>query len=81
MDKELQVYYENRFSMFSEQGWKDLMEDIDARIAAINTLSGVETIETLYSRKGELDCLMWLRTLPDVSKDTYDSLNNEQNVA
>jgi hypothetical protein len=26
---ELQKYYEERFSMFSQQGWLDLIEDID----------------------------------------------------
>ena len=27
MDRELQDYYENRFSMMSSQGWVDFIED------------------------------------------------------
>ena len=28
MNKELQQYYEDRFTMFTTKGWKDLVEDL-----------------------------------------------------
>ena len=29
MEKELKQYYEDRFTMFTTKGWKDLVEDIE----------------------------------------------------
>jgi hypothetical protein len=77
MNKELQDYYEYRFDMFSRQGWKDLIEDIDARIKAIESIHGVKSIEVLFTRQGELDALNWLKTLPEVSREVYEQLEKE----
>jgi hypothetical protein len=32
LEPSLQKYYEERFSMMSTQGWKELMEDVDKMI-------------------------------------------------
>ena len=32
MNKDLQKYYEDRFTMFTTQGWKDLVVDIEKTI-------------------------------------------------
>lgn len=77
MDKNLEKYYEARFSMFADRGWKDLVEDIDARIKIVESIKGVDTIEKLWARKGELDTLEWLKSLPEVSQEVYNQLKDE----
>ena len=75
IDKKLQKYYEDRFSMMSEQGWLDLMVDVEAMLVSTNTLDGVDSIEKLHYRKGELSILNWLLSLKSVSEKSYEELS------
>ena len=79
MDKELQKYYEERFSMMATQGWKDLMEDVDNMVNALNNISVVQDEKDLMFKKGELSILTWLKTLKEVSERAFEELN-EKNV-
>lgn len=79
MTPELQRYYEDRFDLFSQQGWKDLMEDVDEMLAAMNNVSTIADEKSLQFRKGEISILTWLKTLKKVSEDAYEDLN-EKNV-
>jgi len=53
MTPELQKYYENRFNIFSMDGWKDLIEDVDKIIASINNIATVSDEKDLQFKKGE----------------------------
>lgn len=78
MQKELQEYYENRFSMMATQGWIDLMEDVDLMLKATDTLAGVDTEQTLQFKKGEISILHWLKNLRDASAEVYDQLTQAE---
>lgn len=78
MQKELQEYYENRFSMMSTQGWVDLIEDVDIMLKATDTLAGIDTEQQLHFRKGELSILHWLKNLRNASAEVYDQLQKEE---
>ena len=79
MDKELQKYYEDRFSMMASDGWRDLMEDIDNMIAPLNNIASISGEKELQFKKGELSILTWLKTLKQASELAYEGLN-EKNV-
>mgnify|MGYP003331077028 FL=1 len=79
MTPELQKYYEERFSMMATQGWKDLIEDIDNMVNALNNISTVQDEKDLMFKKGELSILTWLKTLREVSERAFEELN-EKNV-
>ena len=79
MTPELQKYYEDRFDLFSQQGWHDLMEDIDVMLEAMNNVSTIADEKSLQFRKGEISILIWLKTLKGVSEQAYEELN-EKNV-
>ena len=79
MNPELQKYYESRFEMMGNQGWKDLIVDIDNMIESLNNISVIPDEKTLQFRKGELSILTWLKTLREVSERAYEELN-EKNV-
>lgn len=81
MKRELQEYYENRFSMMATTGWQELMEDVDVMLKATDTLAGVDTEQLLHFRKGELSILHWLRNLKDASAEVYDQLQQEDDDA
>ena len=78
MQKELQDYYENRFSMMATQGWVDLIEDIEIMIEATNTLAGVDNEQQLHFKKGEMSILNWIKNLRDASAEVYDQLQQEE---
>lgn len=78
MDSKLEKYYNDRFSMMSQQGWKDLMEDVEGMFEEYNKVTGVGQT-TLDFRKGQLDILSWLLGLKDISELTYkDALEEEE---
>jgi hypothetical protein len=78
LDKELQEYYEARFDMMSTKGWKDLIVDIEKMIEERNNLLATKSLEELNLRKGQLDVLHWVRTLKQLSEESWEQLNNEQ---
>jgi hypothetical protein len=77
MNKQIQKYYEDRFSMMATQGWKDLIEDLETMLAATDNLSGVTTIEQLHFKKGEVSIMNWLKNLRDASAEVYEKLQEE----
>jgi hypothetical protein len=75
MNPELQKYYEERFSLFSQQGWVDLMEDVDKMLESLNNISTIDDANALQFRKGELSILLWLKNLKQISERAYEDLN------
>ena len=79
MTPELDKYYSDRFDLFSQQGWIDLMEDIEVMLEAMNNVSTITDEKSLQFRKGEISILTWLKTLKSVIERAYEDLN-EKNV-
>ena len=71
MDRELQAYYEDRFELMSLDGWKELIKDVKVMLDVTNTLSGIDTVEKLHFRKGEISIMNWLLSLQTISEETY----------
>jgi hypothetical protein len=81
VDKELQKYYEDRFSMMATQGWSDLAEDVKKIYDAVNNLAPVQNELDLFFRKGQLDILQWMLTLRESSAQAYEQLQNSSGDA
>lgn len=79
MSPDLQKYYESRFDMMATKGWKDLLDDIDEIVKALNNISVIKDEKDLQFKKGELSVFTWLQTLKQVSEKAYEELN-ETNV-
>ena len=77
LDPQLQKYYEDRFDLFSRQGWADLMEDVDNMLIPLNNVSTISDEKSLQFRKGEISILIWLKTLKVVSERAYEDLNEK----
>jgi hypothetical protein len=77
MDKKLQSYYENRFSMMSTDGWQDLMEDAQQMFNSLNHVLSIQNETDLMVKKGQLDLLQWLLNLKPASEQAYESLIND----
>ena len=66
--------------MFSQQGWLDLMEDVDKMLDSLNNISTIEDGNALQFRKGELSILLWVRNLKQISERAYEDLRAETNL-
>ena len=75
---ELKAYYEARFSMCCEKGWKDLVVDVEEMLKATDTLAGVQDEKALHFRKGEISIMRWILSLQRVSEEAYDQLTEEK---
>lgn len=80
MDINLQNYYEDRFTMMSTQGWKDLMDDTQNLFDTYNKINTVETFEEFHKRKGQIDILLWILSLKEVSEQSYKELQDEETI-
>lgn len=74
MDKKLQSYYEERFSMMATKGWSDLVEDAQAMFTALNNVLPIQNEAELQLKRGQLDILNWLINLKPVTEQTYEQL-------
>ena len=74
IEKKLQQYYENRFSMMSTDGWQDLMEDAQSMFDSLNHVLSIQNETDLMVKKGQLDLLQWLLNLKPASEQAYESL-------
>jgi hypothetical protein len=77
LDKELQEYYEARFDMMATKGWIDLLADVDKMIEERNNLMATKSLEELNLRKGQLDVLYWIKTLKQLSEESWEQLNEK----
>jgi hypothetical protein len=81
MNRQLQDYYEERFSMMASKGWKDLIEDIELMLSSTDTIKGVDTEQQLWFRKGEVSIMTWLKNLRESSTEVYEQLQKEEENA
>lgn len=81
MKKEIQKYYEDRFTMMATQGWKDFVEDVETMLVATDNLGGISTVEQLHFRKGEVSVMHWIKNLRDASGEVYERLQEEEDDA
>jgi len=54
MAPELEKYYNNYFSLFRNEGWKQLMEELESTARQTSDVQVVKDSEDLYFRKGQL---------------------------
>ena len=74
IDKKLQSYYENRFSMMATAGWQDLMEDAQQLFDALNQVLPIQNETDLQLKRGQLDILNWLLNLKPASEAAFEQL-------
>ena len=80
LDKKLQSYYENRFSMMATEGWQDLMVDAQGIFDSLNHVMSIQNESDLMVKKGQLDLLNWLLNLKPASEQAYEQLMSGDSV-
>lgn len=77
MDKDLEKYYENQFSMMATEGWKELIEDMKSLETNLVNVRTVADAQSLHYRLGQLDILDLILKRKDTCEQVYEQLSNE----
>ena len=74
MEKSLQRYYEETFSMMSTEGWKYLIEDLKELEANLVNVRTVKDEHSLNYRLGQLDILDLILNRKKTCEEIYEQL-------
>ena len=78
MDQETQKYYDNYFSLFMTDGWKQLMQDFSNNAVQINSIEAAKDNNDMYFRKGQLNILAYLLNLESVITNNHEQASATQ---
>lgn len=76
IDKELQTYYENQFDLFSSQGFRDFIEQVQNMYESYNEVTVLKDEKQLFFVQGQLDILQWLLKWQDTVLAAYKNLQD-----
>jgi hypothetical protein len=77
MDKKLQHYYEETFSMMSTEGWKYLIEDLKELETNLDNVRTVKDEQSLNYRLGQLDILDLILNRKKTCEEIFEQLQQE----
>ena len=77
MEKSLQRYYEETFSMMSTEGWKYLIEDLKELETNLDNVRTVKDEQSLNYRLGQLDILDLILNRKKTCEEIYEQLLQE----
>ena len=79
MDQETQTYYDQYFSLFLTDGWKQLIQDFSNNALQINSLEAVKDSNDMYFRKGQLNVLAHLINMETIVSTNYEEASKIEN--
>ena len=74
VDKETETYYNNYFSLFRNDGYKQLIEDLKSNVEAINNVDALKDEADMYYRKGQLNVLASLLNFETTIDNAFKEL-------
>jgi hypothetical protein len=78
MDRNLIEYYENAFSLFTQPGWKDFMEDVKRFLEPREDIMTVADAQQLNIRQGQIDALRWVLNRKEMMEAGYKQLMDSE---
>ena len=79
MDQETQTYYDQYFSLFLTDGWKQLIQDFSNNALQINSLEAVKDADDMHFRKGQLNVLANLINMETIVSTNYEEATKTEN--
>ena len=79
MDQETQTYYDQYFSLFLTDGWKQLVQDFSNNALQINSLEAVKDADDMHFRKGQLNVLAHLINMETIVSTNYEEATKTEN--
>ena len=80
MTQELETYFNNYFSMFRSEGWKQLISDLQGNVGQINSVEMTTDNDNLNFRKGQLATLATVLNLETQIDNAHEQAESEESV-
>ena len=77
IDKETEEYYNKYLDLFTNDGWKQLIEELRQNALAINSVEATKDSDDLYIRKGQLNVLAYLLNFESTVNNNFEELQKE----
>ena len=74
LDQETEQYYNKYFDLFSNPGWKQLIEELKQNALVINSVEATKDKNDLYLRKGQLNVLAYILNFETTTNTNYQEL-------
>tara|TARA_R110001606_G_C14854624_1_gene587637 strand:+ start:193 stop:438 length:246 start_codon:yes stop_codon:yes gene_type:complete len=78
VDQETQAYYDNYFSLFITDGWKQLTSEFTNNANNINSIEATKDANDMYFRKGQLNVLAHLINMETIVSTNYEEANKTE---
>ena len=78
MDPEVEKYYNNFFDLFTTEGWKQLLVDLEYNVKAINSVESVTDANDMYFKKGQINVLNNLLNMEYITNNSFEEIKNGQ---
>ena len=78
MDQETQTYYDNYFSLFITDGWKQLTSEFTNNANNINSIEATKDANDMYFRKGQLNVLAHLINMETIVSTNYEEASKTE---
>lgn len=80
MAPDLQKYYEESFYMFSTEGWKFFMEDMEELRKQVQDMRTISDAKELHFRQGQLDILDLILNRKQTCDEVYTQLQGDRDA-
>ena len=79
MDKELQRYYENLLDLFTREGWKQFIEDIQDNAEILRDINTIPDEKQFWYRRGQLEAVERILSYESTIKNSYEDFERDLN--
>jgi len=77
MDKEISTYYENLLDLFTRDGWKQFIEDIEDNAEMLADITTIKDEQGFWFRRGQLEAIQRILSYESTIKDSYEDFERE----
>jgi|GEM_PF-1403747 hypothetical protein len=77
MNQELEEYFNNYFSLFNTEGFKQLVEELKVNAEALSDIQSVKDAESLFYKKGQIAALATIINLEDTVRASREQAEEE----
>lgn len=77
MDKELTIYYENLLDLFTRDGWKQFIEDLQDNADFLSDISTIPDEKQFWYRRGQLEAVQRILSYESQIKDSYEDFEKD----
>jgi len=76
-DKELQKFYEQRFDLFMQAGWKELVEDFQELAKQVGDITKCNDEPDLWYKRGQLEMINYIVNLQELTERAFEELDED----